>query len=711
MRERSKIQSSPVLRGAAMLSVGMAVVMTGLGGAAANPEQQGAFIDPPLSRYQTITAKRRAVLKDVLRRKSALVNVTADITPSTPELTWLGKRALPALEWGLTNNTNAEVRQRLVSVLWDFADPQSLKSLMVAARDWNQLVRSYAVQALGAVGSFKAEKLLLHMAKDRNEDESIRATALESLGRMGSRRSVGLILRILRAKKTSYALRWMALRALWHLRFVIPESSLRVGLAYALGKDQSQDFALFAAGAAAMLRIRSLRGALEHRLFSGPLSVQNAAAYALGEIGDKRAIAALRRRLPTVRSTRLLNNILFALAKLQDRKRIGLIESLLQSRQATIRLNVAFVAGDLKDKRLVPALMKAVGDSSRSVQVSAVQALAKIGDPSSVDVLDRAASRGPVDVSLMALKTLYHLNPNRYEGVLVGRYLRDRRSWVRCDAAAILAQRGRRVALPVLLRCTDSRTFRWLKKRLRAYPAWTWEGYVVASAVHAVMGGGRLGGLVETLGGLALKPGHLQVLRSLVPLTWTSPGLRSGLVRLLGMQQDRKASPEFWRVAKTRHVPTRYRAWFALGNLGYRQGWERLLTALTQAAPSVKRSLFNLLSSFSNKDARRAVASGLRKALQGHGISTTLAAAAALLAYDPPKGLSILVGGLTDRRQEVRAEAAFYLTRARAKGLLAALRKAEQAERSPMRRAAVRGIANRIDPHVFVPRLVRNLPF
>ena len=690
---------------AATLSLAVSGVARG------NPVSSGVLVDPPLSRYDRQEAKRRAVLRRVVRSRAALVNVTADITPATPELTWLGKKALPAFEWGLTNNTNAVVRQRLASVLHSFADPHSLQSLLVAARDWEQSVRVEVVHALGAIGSLKAESKLLELYRDPNESEFVRAEALRALGKIGSRKALGVVMKLLRDDKAGYVMQSAALDALWHLRFVVRGSVLRSGLSLALRKGFPAGLSVFAAGAAALLRERGLRSILEKRLAGGPLMVQNAAAYALGEIGDPRAIPALRRRLPTVRSTRLLNNILFALAKLKDGKRIALIESLLGSRQATIRLNVAFVAGDLKDPRLVPSLVKAASDSSRAVQVSAIQALAKIGDPRGLAVLDRAVGRGPADLSLMALKTLYRLHPRRYDQVLTSRYLRSPNGSTRCEAASILAQKGNRTALPVLFRCGKQFGFSWLKKRLRAYPAWTWEGFAVASAARAAMSGWGMAPMVSTFRGLHLEPGHLQVLRSLLPVTWKQAWTRMGLLQILGLQRDRKASPEIWRVARTRHIPTRYRAWFALANIGYRQGWQRLVSALTQAAPSMKRSLSFLLASLTNAGARKAVRGALTRVLQGHGVFTRLAAASALLAYEPSKGLPILLQGLVDRRQSVRAAAAFYLTRRSRRRFLSDLRKAEVAERDAVKRAAVRRIANRLDPHVFVPGLVRALPF
>ncbi len=93
----------------------------------------------------------------------------------------------------------------------------------------------------------------------------------------------------------------------------------------------------FAAAASAELRDTSpaVRKALGKRLRLPNTNVRNLAVYALGEIEHKGSTGALRKRLNSARSARLLNNIAFALRKIGDTRVMALLGGLLAHRLAS----------------------------------------------------------------------------------------------------------------------------------------------------------------------------------------------------------------------------------------------------------------------------------------------------------------------------------------------------------------------------------------
>src|SRR6185503_12057655 len=109
------------------------------------------------------------------------------------------------------------------------------------------------------------------------------------------------------------------------------------------------------------------------------VEVRNKAVYALGKIGDKTATKALLDHLPNVRESRMLNNIAFALERLDKKAFYATIATIIGHKQAVIRLNAAFVLGDVRHPEGLPLLENALGDASDFVRTSAVVAVAKVG--------------------------------------------------------------------------------------------------------------------------------------------------------------------------------------------------------------------------------------------------------------------------------------------------------------------------------------------
>ncbi|MCD6497119.1 MAG: HEAT repeat domain-containing protein [Deltaproteobacteria bacterium] len=681
----------------------------------AAPRGWQPLVDPPMSKIQK---KRYQVLRRVVRDRNALVNVQAGLVPATPDLTYLGKKALPALEWALTNNTNGSIRQRVAQVLLANADYHSHSALLAATKDWAASVRTIAIKALATMGGPGTEQALTRVMKDKNESAWVRAAAIRGLGRISAKGAFVPLMSMFLNRKKPYRLRRASLYGLWDMRLVLPARSLRRILIEALNEKNPSSFSQFAAAAASTLKDRSpdLRAALVRRLNGSQSYVTNVVAYALGEIGDPKAIGALHKRLSTVRSTRLLNNVIFALGKLKDPALVSLLTGLLHRRQAIIRLNAAFVMGDLKDRRFLPALLKAVSDPSRAVQASALQALAKIGDKQAIPALERAAQSKSIALQLMAYTALNTMTKGRYSDRIVAKFLHRPQTYLRCAGALLLAKQGDSRALVPLMRCrgayvNDARLVRALSK----YPNWRKVGFLMAATTHRLMSSWRApSALLRGLSRIPLTNGQRRVIRSIAPTLWAKRHARRSIIQFLGQQQDRPATPLFWRTLQSRNVPTRYAAAYALANLGYRQGSSRLTVALTQAAPRVKRTLAHLLRRIKNPKSSASIHRAVKSALSGHGTFTTLAAAYVLTAWEPATGVKVLANHLKDHRQSVRAEAAYYLTRKSLRPYRKQIEALLRQERQPMLRSMLQRVVQlNYKGNVFNPRFVQqsNLAF
>src|SRR5439155_1820480 len=110
-------------------------------------------------------------------------------------------------------------------------------------------------------------------------------------------------------------------------------------------------------------------------------NLRNKSIRALGLIGDKRAEPALLALLPKVRDARLLNNVAFALERIDRPAFFAEVERLITHKQAVIRMNAAFVVGDVRRADGAPLLARALADPSDRVRLEAIEAAAKLPDP------------------------------------------------------------------------------------------------------------------------------------------------------------------------------------------------------------------------------------------------------------------------------------------------------------------------------------------
>ncbi len=172
--------------------------------------------------------------------------------------------------------------------------------------------------------------------------------------------------------------------------------------------------------------------------------------WALGEIGDQRATAALKRVLKHEDPHRHLWAG-SALAKLGDPAGVPTVAKFLKDSQWTYRRHAAEGLGASGDARAVPHLIEALSDESPDVRVSACQALAEFGDPKALPHLEKllddrttTKTRGPTvvrDEARKAVESIQSKQPRwgpAVEGVQV-RLRADKRVWKAGDTPTFKA--------------------------------------------------------------------------------------------------------------------------------------------------------------------------------------------------------------------------------------------------------------------------------
>src|SRR4029078_7487352 len=281
--------------------------------------------------------RHRTLMEAIPRAPVALVNVSAADMPASPDILFLGKRSTRALERCLSDNADAHLRAVCSGMLGTLGDRSALPALHAALGDWEAEGRREGIRALGKLPADLSVDPLRALYAGGDEEVGVRHGILRTLGAIGHSKGVALIRRELDKSRKELAgpggdLRRTALQSLWRCRHrvspgVIVDEVTRA-LAPPRGNDRVIEKMLEANDAeltrdaiakASQLRSGRFMTALIALIFSPDDKTQNRAIQAFGLLGDKRAVPAVAKLLPTARNARLLNNIAFALQRLDDR--------------------------------------------------------------------------------------------------------------------------------------------------------------------------------------------------------------------------------------------------------------------------------------------------------------------------------------------------------------------------------------------------------
>ena len=328
---------------------------------------------------------------------------------------WLIQRQL--------NSKNVASRRKAMERLCLAPQPRDLDTLGQALKNKDAEVRRLAAAALGKLEVKGRIKPLLGALLDR--DPSVQMAAILALKRSTDERVPPALVPLLH--DANAGVRGCAAQVLAFLGWRPANREDEMWLLAAKGKWSQ--VALF--GAPALLP-------LEMALKSGPYSLCVAAAKALGDMEDPRAVRLL---IEAVKSNdpAVCAAAVDALAKVGGTQATEPILGLLQHTHSYVRLAAAEALGHLGSAAATEPLRTLLHDPQWDVRRAAVEALAQLRDDQAVEALTRTLEDNDADVREAAAIALGSLGDRRGIGPLV-LALRDTASGVRRIAAAALSR-------------------------------------------------------------------------------------------------------------------------------------------------------------------------------------------------------------------------------------------------------------------------------
>jgi HEAT repeat protein len=361
-----------------------------------------------------------------LLRRLVLAKLGLSVDRHGVDLVNQGRRAIEPLLAQLAH-VNRDRRATAAEALGKMADAAALDPLVSAMlndNDW--LTRSRAAKALEQIGDARALEPLLVALEDK--DSSVRGSVILALGQLGGPAAVERLM----AELTGPGLRESepAAKALAQ----IGEPSIRPLLAVLghLGwKDYLAIDTLVKIGGPSVEPLIAMLGTAD-------LSLRGEIAFALGRIGDPRAIDSLAAAL-NGRDGDVRHAAAFALARIGGAATETLLQAL-RSEEAGVRAAAtSALAG--ADGRAIAALQTALDDVDAAVREAAVKALARTESALTTERLVKLVRDDPATgVRTAAIEALGKAADQPASDDLLIDLLRDRDPSLRAAAATALAR-------------------------------------------------------------------------------------------------------------------------------------------------------------------------------------------------------------------------------------------------------------------------------
>ena len=631
-----------------------------------------------LANDEVAESPARVALRKLPNDPTVLINVAGYEMPGSPDILNLGKRATAALERCLSDNTDTGLRVVCARVLNDLGDPRALPTLRTALDDWEEPVRYEVARALVSLPDAASYDALAKVYRRKDETDRVKSVVLSALGALGSQKAV----RFLRGeltkvpKKDEPDSRAEVFRALWQSRALMARTTLVGDTVMAL-KSGNQSLVYAAVEAATELRDRALSPALVPLMDHADAEIRNKAVYALGHIGDPAASRALLAHLPKVRESRMLNNIAFALERLDRKAFYAAIDKVAQHKQAIIRLNAAFVVGDVRRPEGLAILERAAKDASDLVRTSSVAALGKLDTAAAVPVAEKYVSDANWSIRQEAVYAISALTSGQrkdliYDQLFAGKLPRDGEG-IRRRAAIALGELGDARVRDYLVTCYEQRACALgdVEDFFEAD-----KDATVASRLLLGWAQGRheltvLLGMKQPTGAGALAASSFDQARSLRNVS----GLRKS-ADFLGSVGATTATKRLNQVRKDPSTWTRLHVLVASARLGDAAAVKQVLAELDNAPQAWMSGIVKVLARVREAQARQAFTAELTARARGADIDRGMAAAAVLLAWDPDPQFFLFLdalGSTSPRKQELARR---YLLRDRSKKVTWLMRRA-----------------------------------
>jgi HEAT repeat protein len=588
--------------------------------------------------------------------------------PASPDILNLGRRGTKALARCVSDNVADPLRTLCAEILGRLGDRGGLAALQGALEAWNPAVRGAAIAALQRMPDPSSVDPLAKILHREDEESANRAAALEALGAMSSGKAVKILREVLRKpahaknaegeeeQESGPELRLAAFDGLWRSRHLVDRATLIGDVNYALGAEPG--LALAGTFAASELRAPELVSPLVKLMKHPDTRVRNRAVHALGKIGDKTATRALLEQIPRVRESRMLNNIAFALERLDPKAFYTTAKDLVGHKQAQIRMNAAFVLGDVRRPEGLPLLRGALDDKNDMVRLSAVTAIGRLNTKEGEAVLEKYVDDPNQSLKRAAIYAIYALSGNTRTALVYDKLYAPPDSKDKLEAAIALGKGNDARVMPDLLLCLEMQTclLADIEGALRASKSPDVPGRTLLAWAK---GRSDLTNLVATLkpqgaGPLARSEieaslAHKQVLRTLKAIDLTgdlSEAQAAAVLRtLLGHENTR----------------LRLHAAVALVRAGDAEAQNALLRDMDNLPQEQLPSLVRLLARVSEPAARQKLVPELDKRAAGSFVPLAIAATATKLEWDPEQAIFRMLAALGGPTRQERDLAEKYL--------------------------------------------------
>jgi HEAT repeat protein len=634
--------------------------------------------------------RQRAILDALTKDPAALVNVSGADMPASPDILNLGRRGTEALARCVADNVDDGVRSTCAMVLGRLGDRRGLSALQEALEAWAPGVRASAIAALARMPDPSSFPKLGAVLSREDETPENRILALNALGMLSDTRAVQLLRKVLRDPKQN-ELHGAAFQAAWKSRHLFARATLVEDVKYALA---SGDYGLVLSGtfAAAELRDPGLVPALVPLMNNSDSHTRNRAVFALGRIGDKAASSALLAQIPKVREARMLNNIAFALERLDPKAFFSAIQGLAQHKQASIRMNAAFVLGDVRRPEGLPLLERALKDQNDFVRVSALSALGKLDAPEAIPLVTPFVNDKNRTLKKTALFSLLSLSNGQKKDVVYDALVAvpsgdGFTEAARMEAVLALAELGDRRVLEPVVECVE-------QQRCARQPV---EPFLLAQKTPAL--GGRM--LLAWAKGrsdltnlvAALRPTGAGLLaaseaRSLGP--YGSWARLESAVDLVGAVGEKQALDVLSALSKHQNTALRMHAAVALARLGQPNADAAVFSDFDNLPSSWLPRFSRLLATVNEPALQQRWQAALSQREQVSDRSLALASASVRLAWQPDPGVFRFLDGLASNSAEERELALRYLQRDQRPITTSLLRRAYAREGRPFVRDLLR---------------------
>lgn len=256
--------------------------------------------------------------------------------------------------------------------------------------------------------------------------------------------------------------------AAWALGEMEDRKAVRA-LSQLLLKDENWEVRREAASALEQIEDRGAVDALSSALTEDiNWEVRREAAEALGQIQDRSAITALESALKD-ENKEVRREAVEALGDLEDHRTVDALIGTLNDMDWEIRYKAAWALGEMRSMKAVESLITATTDESPYVRKYAVWALGNIEDRSAVDALKKSLSDEFWEVRKYAIEALNDLNDFRAVDPLIGIMQNDPHREVRYEAIEALSDiRDRRAVEPLIATMNNDDDWQIRKKAARA---------------------------------------------------------------------------------------------------------------------------------------------------------------------------------------------------------------------------------------------------